>query len=178
MRASPCDDLAVEIRPVSDEEFEALADLTVAAYEELFDEPLGDYEHALRDVAARASDSVVLVAVDGQGQLLGGVTYVPGSERDMSEFDDDEAAGIRMLAVDPRHQGAGVGRALVVECLSRAHDAGRARVVLHSTIYMTRAQTLYKSLGFMRDASADVAITDEPYSTDRPFMLLAYVLAL
>lgn len=160
------------------QDFDALAELTVRAYEALMDEPLGDYEHQLRDVAGRASDSVVLVAVDDRGEVLGGVTFVPGSERSMSEFDDDDAAGIRMLAVDPRHQGHGVGRALVEACVARARAAGRARLVLHSTKYMTAAQALYGSLGFVRDPDRDVAFTDEPYSHDEPFLLVAFVLGL
>lgn len=168
----------MEIRTVAPREFDALGELTVRAYEALMDQPLGDYEGELRDVAGRASDSEVLVAIGDRGELLGGVTFVPGAGRSMSEFDDAEAAGIRMLAVDPRHQGDGVGRALVEACVERARAARRARVVLHSTKYMTAAQSLYRSLGFERDPGNDVAFTDEPYSPDEPFLLVAYVLTL
>jgi ribosomal protein S18 acetylase RimI-like enzyme len=159
-------------------DFDALGELTVSAYQALFDEPLGDYEHELRDVAGRAADSVVLVAIGDRDDVLGGVTYVPGSERAMSEFDDDDAAGIRMLAVDPRHQGEGIGRALVEECIRLARAAGRARTVLHSTIYMTAAQGLYASLGFVRTPDRDVSITEAPYSHEEPFLLVAFVLEL
>jgi ribosomal protein S18 acetylase RimI-like enzyme len=168
----------VEIRPVRSDDFDALGELTVGAYQALFDEPLGDYAHELRDVAGRAADSVVLVAIGDRRDVLGGVTYVPGSARAMSEFDDVDAAGIRMLAVDPRHQSHGIGRALVEECIRLARDAGRARIVLHSTIYMTAAQGLYRSLGFVRTPGRDVSITDEPYSDDEPFLLVAFVLEL
>jgi ribosomal protein S18 acetylase RimI-like enzyme len=168
----------VEIRGAQPRDFAALAELTVRAYEALFDEPLGDYERELRDVAAHAADSVVLVAVSDRDEVLGGVTYVPGPERAMSEFDDVDAAGIRMLAVDPRHQGEGAGRALLEECIGLARAAGRTRIVLHSTIYMTAAQSLYRSVGFERAPANDVAITDEPYSQDEPFLLVAFVLAL
>ena len=168
----------MEIRRALPADFAALSELTVSAYAALFDEPLGDYEHELRDVAGRAADSVVLVAIGDRGTVLGGVTYVPGAERAMSEFDDVDAAGIRMLAVDPRHQGEGVGRALVQECIRLARDEGRARIVLHSTTYMTVAQGLYKSLGFDRTPDRDVSITEEPYTDDEPLLLVAYVLVL
>ena len=165
----------MQIREVTPQEYETLGMLTVDAYRSILDEPLGDYEHELRDVAGRAADSVVLVAIDDLGTVLGGVTYVPGSKRAMSEFADDDAAGIRMLAVDPRHQGEGVGRALVMECIRLARAEGRARLVLHSTIYMIAAQALYRSLGFERAPDRDVSITDEPYE---PFLLVAFILAL
>jgi len=168
----------VEIRPVLPQEFDALGELTVQSYQALMDEPLGDYAQELRDVAGRATDSVVLVAVGDGSEVLGGVTFVPGSGRTMSEFDDADAAGIRMLAVHPSHQGNGVGRALVEACIARARAAGRARLVLHSTKYMHAAQSLYRSLGFERDPTHDVAFTDEPYSRDEPFVLVAFVLVL
>jgi len=177
MPAAPWNDWHVEIRPAVPRDFEALGELTVMAYEALFDEPLGGYERELRDVARRAADSEVLVAVGGD-EVLGGVTYVPSSGRAMSEFDDEHAAGIRMLAVDPRHQGEGVGRALVKECVSRARAAGRDRIVLHSTTYMTAAQALYRSLGFDRAADLDVSVIDEPYSEESPLVLIAFVLEL
>lgn len=168
----------MEIRRAVPAEYGALGELTVAAYAALFDEPLGDYEHELRDVEKRATDSVVLAAISDDGTVLGGVTYVPGSERAMSEFEDVDAAGIRMLAVDPAHQGGGIGRCLVEECVSLARSAGRSRVVLHSTNYMAAAQALYRSVGFERVAELDIEFTEEPYSKDKPFLLVAFVLSL
>lgn len=168
----------MKIRTVTANEYTALGQLTVDAYERLFDEPLGAYEHQLRDVAGRAADSVVFVGVDDADTLLGGVTYVPGAARAMSEFEDGQAAGIRMLAVDPRHQGNGVGRALMEMCISQARTDGRARIILHSTVYMQVARSLYEHLGFERAADLDVMLTDEPNSEENPFHLIAYVLEL
>ena len=98
------------------------------------------YEETLLDVAARARDAEVLVAVAADGSLLG-VTYVPGPGP-YAEFSGADEAGIRMLAVSPAAQRLGVGRRLVVECIERAQAAGRARIVLHTTAAMTAAQLL------------------------------------
>jgi ribosomal protein S18 acetylase RimI-like enzyme len=168
----------MEIRVVGPEEFEQLGWITVAAYRHLHgDAPLGDYEVQLRAVSARAADSVVLVAVDDAGDLLGGVTYVPDSGRAMSEFSDPEAAGIRMLAVRPDRQGTGVGRALTEECIRRARSDGRPRVVLHSTDVMVVARRMYERMGFVEAPELDVYLGERPYAKEG-LRLIAFVLAL
>jgi ribosomal protein S18 acetylase RimI-like enzyme len=168
----------MEIRHIRPTECETLGRITVEAYRQLFDaDSLGSYEEELADVDARRRDSDVLVALDG-GRVLGGVTYVPDAHRAMCEFDDPDAAGIRMLAVDPSSQGLGVGRALVEACITRARRDGRARVILHSTPVMIVAQALYVRLGFVRTPSLDVYFDGEPYSEEEPLHLIAYTLTI
>jgi GNAT superfamily N-acetyltransferase len=145
----------MEIRLGRSEEFTAIGDLVAEAYDAINPFELGDYADELRDVSARAARAEVLVAVDGTGTLLGAVTYVPGPESALAEFDDPDSAGIRMLAVAPAAQGQGVGRALVEVCVDRARAAGRREVLLHTTDWMTTAHRLYARLGFERDPSMD-----------------------
>jgi len=145
------------IRPVRAEECEALGELTVAAYHALEDmmHHQDAYDRRLRDVATRAATSCVLVAVTPAGELLGGVTFVSGPEDPYSEELREGEAGIRMLAVDPAHQRAGIGRALTEACLDRARVDGRARLVLHTGNWMPDAIRLYEAMGFYRDPSID-----------------------
>jgi GNAT superfamily N-acetyltransferase len=112
-------------------------------------------------VAGRAAGADVLVAVDGDGAVLGGVTYVPDPSSPWAEFEDTDAAGIRMLAVAPEAQGRGVGEALTRACIDRAVAAGRGQVMLHSTDWMTTAHRIYERLGFQRDPSFDRQIDEE-----------------
>jgi GNAT superfamily N-acetyltransferase len=171
-------DRTVKIRAVRPEEYEELGRITVEAYRHLHGgASLGGYEDQLLDVSARAADSCVLVAMSDDGEILGGVTYVPDAGRAMSEFNDSEAAGIRMLAVRPARQGAGVGRALTAACVARAGADGRPRVILHSTDVMVVARAMYVHMGFVADPELDVLVTDRPESVD-PLRLIAYVLAL
>lgn len=145
----------MEIREVRPGEHRDLGDLTVAAYAGVHPEgDLVEYAAELRDVASRVAVDVVLVVVDG-GELLGGVTYVPGPGSPSAEFSDADAAGIRMLAVAPDAQRRGVGEALTRACIDRAQAAGRAQVVLHSTDDMATAHRLYERLGFRRDPTRD-----------------------
>ena len=168
----------VEIRPVLPREYGDLGRLTVRSYRQLVGgAALGPYEDELLDVAARAADCVVLVAVDND-TVLGGVTYVPSADRAMSEFQGEDAAGIRMLAVDPAHQGIGAGRALVEACISLGRKEGRTRLCLHSTPAMAVARALYLSLGFVRLPSLDLTVEDPPYSQSVPLELLAFELVL
>src|SRR5665811_884872 len=134
-----------------------LGELVVAAYRSLpeFDEP--GYEPELRDVARRAREAVVLVAVDAAAdrRLLGCVTYVPGPESPWAELLGPGEAAIRMLAVDATARGRGVGTALAAACIARAREDGRAAVFLHSLAYMRAAQAIYARLGFIRRPDRD-----------------------
>lgn len=147
---------SVVIREARPEEHARLGELVVAAYRSLpeFDEP--DYEPELRDIARRAREAVVLVAVDaGSRAPLGCVTYVPGPESPWAELLEPGEAAIRMLAVDPTARGRGVGMALAAACVARAREDGRAAIFLHSLPYMRAAQAIYARLGFIRRPDRD-----------------------
>ena len=159
------------VRPVRPEEHETLAALTVSAYRRLLGDDMdGGYAAELAGVATRAALVDVLVAVDDQGRLEGGITYIPGPGP-MAWFDGPDEAGMRMLAVDPAAQGRGVGARLVAACLDRAGAAGKARVLLHTTAPMTAAHRLYERAGFRRDPDRDEVL-------EGGLLLLAYVLDL
>jgi ribosomal protein S18 acetylase RimI-like enzyme len=168
----------VEIRRVKPDEYDALGEITVRAYRQLFGgEHLGPYETQLLDVARRDRDSEVYIALDDEHRIAGGVTYVPGPGRTMSEFTDPDAAGIRMLAVDPASQGAGAGLALTEWCVEQARSAGRRRVVLHSTPVMTVAHGIYERLGFVRTPELDEWIDEGP-NAEGPLHLMSFTAEL
>jgi ribosomal protein S18 acetylase RimI-like enzyme len=143
------------IREVRPNEFEALGDLTVRAYGDLLSPADADYRDELRDVATRAAAVPVLVAVDPDGHVLGGVAYVPGPGTLLSEGERDGEAGFRMLAVDPSAAGRGIGRALTEVCIARARAEDRTGMTLYTLPTMTVAHRLYESLGFGRDPDRD-----------------------
>lgn len=161
----------VTVRPVRPEEHDSLARVTVAAYRELLAEHLSEgYAAELADVAARAQASELLVAVDTEGEVLGGIAYVrTGSP--LAWFDGSDIAGLRMLAVAPEAQGRGVGAALIDASVARARDEGTRLVLLHTTARMTVAHRVYERAGFRRDPERDVVLTGGLH-------LLAYALDL
>jgi GNAT superfamily N-acetyltransferase len=161
----------VIVRDVRREEQEALGALTVAAYRALLGENMGaGYAAELADVAGRATLVDVLVAVDDHGELLGGITYIPGPGP-MAWFTDAGEAGMRMLAVDPAAQGRGVGGALVSACVQRAVASRKTRLLLHTTQPMVVAHRLYDRAGFRRDPDHDEVV-------EGGLLLLGYALDL
>ena len=151
--SAPAAVIGLEVRRARQRDFETVADLTVAAYDAVGD--MGEYREALRDVAGRATDAEVLVAVL-DGEVVGSVTYTePGSAADESLAAGD--CSMRMLAVDPCDAGAVVwARALVRACLERADRRDRRRMTLYSMSFMTGAHRLYARLGFRRRPDRDV----------------------
>ncbi len=143
------------IREIVPDEFEALGEITVLAYANRLSPSDTVYLDELRDVGARAAAVPVLVAVDPEGRVLGGVAYVPGPGTPLSEAEREGEAGIRMLAVDPAVGGRGIGRALTEACMDRARAEGRVGMTLYTLPTMGVAHRLYESLGFRRDPERD-----------------------
>lgn len=161
----------VTVRPVTPDEYGAVAELTVSVYGEILGDILSEeYAAELSAVAHRAQEASVLVALDEAGRLVGSVTYVPGPGGPYAEFEGDDEVGVRMLVVDRAAQRQGVGTALMAHCLARARAEGRARMSLHTTAQMAAARRFYEGLGFRRAPERDIQLPD--------VVLLAYVLEL
>ena len=129
------------LRPVHPAEHEAVGAVVLAAYDAV-GRMSDEYRRQLRDTAARIDgESTVLVAVDDD-RVVGTITAADG--------------GVRALAVDPRAQGRGIGRALVERVIADARAAGWRRVALTTMAFMHGAQRLYEDLGFERRPDLDV----------------------
>ena len=150
------------------QEHAQVARLTLDAYlnppEDEHRPPISEFEEhygpQLENIGERAGKAVVLVAVEG-ADILGAVTYVPGADNDYAEFADEDAAGIRMLAVTPKAQRRGVGRALMEACIDRARQDRKRLIVLHTTQWMRPAQTMYRKLGFHRAQDRDIVASSQ-----------------
>ncbi len=143
--------MSVAIRAARPADYEAIARLTVAAYEAdgQLEGGIG-YEKVLADVPTRAAHGEMFVAVDEDTDLpLGAVTFVlPGGR--YSELARDGEAEFRTLAVDPAAQRRGVARALVEACVDRATALGCDAVVISVRDFAETAQRLYAKFGFVR----------------------------
>lgn len=119
-----------------------------------FVDPGSPYLHSLRNVDARCREADLLVARDLGGAVVGTVTFcLPGTP--WAEISRPGEAEFRMLAVDERARGRGIGRSLVRACLSRARTAGAGATVISTTPLMVAAQRLYEQMGFCRTPDRD-----------------------
>lgn len=121
------------IREVRREEYHRLGQLMVEVYAGLEGFPTPEeqpaYYRMLADIGrlTEQQDTEVLVALSPEGDLLGGVVYYG----DMARYgaggtasQESNASGIRLLGVDPKSRGAGVGRALTEACVERTGERG------------------------------------------------------
>lgn len=143
--------MPLEIRPATPDEFGAVGDLCVAAYQP-FLAHAGDYVDVLRDTGRRAEAAELLVAVDEQ--LLGTITFVPDGGP-LGEIAAPDETEFRMLAVSPAAQGRGIGSALLRHIVDASARDGRAGVVCSSQPAMRAAHRIYEKVGFTRDPERD-----------------------
>jgi ribosomal protein S18 acetylase RimI-like enzyme len=109
----------------------------------------------------------LLLAVEGMDTVIGAVLLLhPDSAlRQLAEAEERE---FRVLGVDERARGRGVGELLVRGCLERSLAAGARSVVIWTQPLMYSAHRLYERLGFERAPERDV---QDP----RGFTRLVYV---
>lgn len=120
---------------------------------------LAEYLEEARQVHARL-DELDLIVAERDGRLIGVVTLY----RDGSKYYHGwpaEWPAMRLLGVDPKERGKGIGKALVSECLERARKQGAGRVGLHTTPFMLTAQKMYESMGFRHEPSIDFEYAPE-----------------
>ena len=141
------------LRDARREELDAIAALIRAAYEEYkrfyLPEVWQRYITNVGNIHDRFGECDLIVAERG-GVIAGTVSfYADGSRSRQGEWRPGWA-GILRLAVPPEQRGAGLGRALIEECLGRCRARGIASVALHTTDWMSTARAMYERMGFVR----------------------------
>ncbi|MEV0272910.1 GNAT family N-acetyltransferase [Hamadaea sp. NPDC050747] len=138
---------AVGVRPATEADGDALADLRREWTEEQAGGPIDDpgYEQRMADWLTRtAADSRTWVAVLGGKPI--GLLHVALLERMPRPGHPPSRWGyVTSLYVRPPHRDGGVGRRLLDELLAYAREAGLRRVVLHPS---DRAVPFYERAGF------------------------------
>lgn len=137
----------VTSRPAARDDLDAVAAL-FDAYRQFYEQP-PDLALARRFVQERLerSESVILVAQTGAGQVIGFCQLYP-------TFCSVRAAPTYVLYdlfVSPQARGTGAGKALMLAAEAHAASTGAARLELSTARDNTVAQSLYESLGWVRD---------------------------
>lgn len=152
------------IRQARPEEFASIGKLLVSVYSQLegfpkeADQP--DYYNMLYNIGALTCNPAteLLVAVAPDERLAGAVVYFSDMQfygSGGTATQERNAAGFRLLAVDPAARGLGIGKLLTNECIRKARTAGLSQVIIHSTRAMQTAWNMYENLGFRRSPDLD-----------------------
>jgi ribosomal protein S18 acetylase RimI-like enzyme len=99
-------------------------------------------------------EALALIAMTPASRVCGVVFLLhPGGRlRQIAEEGEEE---FRLLGVDAKQRGAGIGEALVRECLRIATARSSRRMVLSTQETMRDAHRLYERLGFSRQPARD-----------------------
>lgn len=110
-------------------------------------------------------ETELLVAVDTNNIILGAVVYF----NDMKYYgsggiatQEQNSAGFRLLGVDTKARGKGIGKLLTQECITKATLNKRKQLIIHSTLAMKTAWQMYENLGFKRSEDLDFMQGDLP----------------
>jgi GNAT superfamily N-acetyltransferase len=147
------------IRDARRDEWDAIRELTLAAYAEyaavMTPGAWASLDQAVR--GALATDGAVerIVAEQG-GTLVGSVQLYPPAV----DVYNGAVAGVtwpelRLLVVLPGARGQGVATALINECIARARRSGATDLGLHTSPSMQAAVQMYERMGFVRAADYD-----------------------
>jgi ribosomal protein S18 acetylase RimI-like enzyme len=152
------------VRGATPDEFEQIGKLLVEVYSQLEGFPKQseqpDYYKLLANVGEfiQKPESELLVAVNSEDMVAGAVVYFGdiryyGSGGTATQ--ERNAAGFRLLAVDPAMRGKGIGKLLTLECIRKAKDKKQEQLIIHTTMAMQTAWKMYETIGFKRSQDLD-----------------------
>ena len=134
--------------------------LTLAAYAEFqaVMTPGGwaGLDRVVRTALQSEAVEVERIVAELEGELVGSVMlYPPASDAYQGAAKRASWPQLRLLAVAPSARGAGVGQALVDECVRRARLSGAAELGLHTSESLRAAVRMYERMGFLRAPEYD-----------------------
>jgi ribosomal protein S18 acetylase RimI-like enzyme len=152
------------VRNAKPSEFEEIGQLMKDVYSQLEGFPKQteqpEYYLMLANVGSLTlrPQTELLVAIEPEGKIAGAVVYFG----DMKQYGsggtatlEHQAAGFRLLAVNSRYRGQGIGKMLTYECIAKAKSQKRAQMIIHTTMAMQTAWKMYEKIGFKRSEDLD-----------------------
>jgi ribosomal protein S18 acetylase RimI-like enzyme len=129
---------SVALRPATAADVPRLSELVRAAYGH-YVERLGGPPRPLTDDYAEVVRTHRVIVAERGGEIVGLVVL----------GDDDEGFFVDNVAVDPSHQGIGVGRALLEHAEVAAREAGFDSIYLYTHERMVENLALYARIGYV-----------------------------
>jgi GNAT superfamily N-acetyltransferase len=140
--------VSFNIRDFRENDADAVNRVALAGFEE-FRTDYSDWTAMAANVSKMSTLAAAgeLIVAEHAATVIGAVTYVP-PYRPKPAFFDSAWPIVRMLVVEPRHRGQGIGAALMQECVRRAKRDRADVLALHSSPIMTAALAMYRDMGF------------------------------
>lgn len=160
---------AIIFREALPSEFEAVGQLMIDVYSQLEGFPskqeMPDYYEMLANVGnfTEKPETKIIVALSSDNTLCGGVVYFANIKDYAAGGKDmqiNNASGIRLLAVNSKARGMGVGKGLTRACIQLTLDNNHMQVILHSIRIIKVAWAMYESMGFQRSTDLNFKIHD------------------
>ena len=151
------------IRNAHPTEFKSIGELMVHVYSQVEGFPKQDeqpeYYKLLYNIGelTNKQGTELLVAVE-ENQIIGGVVFFSDMQHYGSggiAIREKDAAGFRLLAVDPLARGKGIGKLLTQECIRKTKEKHLGQLIIHTTQYMRNAWEMYERMGFKRSEDLD-----------------------
>lgn len=152
------------VRNAKPSEFGEIGKLMVQVYSQLEGFPKPSEQPAYYNMLANIGEQTnkpeteLLVAVSSDNKIAGGLVYFS----DMQYYGSGgtatkelNAAGFRLLAVDPSVRGHGIGKLLTNECIQKTKEKNLNKMIIHTTMAMQTAWKMYENLGFKRSEDLD-----------------------
>jgi ribosomal protein S18 acetylase RimI-like enzyme len=128
----------LRLRPATNGDVPRLTELVDSAYGH-YVERLGGLPGPMTEDYGDVVRDLDVIVAEREGQIVGLLVLRT----------DDEGFAIHNLAVDPRHQGEGIGRALLERGEAEAAAAGFDSVYLYTHELMTENLALYERIGYV-----------------------------
>ena len=159
------------VREAVPDEFPSIGELMVNVYSQLEGFPnkeeQPEYYKMLANIGSLTENpkTKLLVAVSSNGKIGGGVVYFGDMKyygSGGSATTEKNAAGFRLLAVDPNARGKGIGKLLTEACIQLAKEEKQNQIIIHTTMAMQVAWRMYEKMGFKRSKDLDFMQEDLP----------------
>jgi ribosomal protein S18 acetylase RimI-like enzyme len=113
----------------------------------------------------------LILAVEN-GKIIGCVQLFLNATQSTAENFPAGSASLRILSVLPKHRGKSIGNMLITECVRRSKKDNVAKLYLHSSDKLKRADRLFQKMGFKRAPEYDF------YPYDPEDVVIGYCLEL
>lgn len=156
--------MKIKIRNARPGEFQEIGELMIRVYSKLEGFPKAteqpEYYEMLANIGklTKRPATDLLVALLPQDKIVGAVVYFS----DMQYYgsggtatQEKNAAGFRLLAVDHKARGQGIGKLLTKTCIEKTKELGLKQLIIHTTKSMQVAWKMYEKLGFKRSFDLD-----------------------